>query len=276
MKSNILNYRRSQELEGIELMNANFKSNNASLHYHSEFIVGVMESGVQVYCPKAPKDKFISAGQISMINPERLHCNKSIDNKGYNYKTFNIQTNILNEIANDIAQNECSIPKFDNLTVIDVELEKRLFYLHDCLFFNELDTIQQQNYFYETIAYLIKSYSSDKPKEILNISNRKIVNLIKDYLHTHYASKITLKQLSEVSGMSSYYLNRIFSKSIGIPPHKYLINLRINKAQELLKKKYSATEVGYMAGFFDQSHFIKNFKLFLGITPKAYQAAFSK
>ena len=276
IKSNILKFHVNNDISGVELMNANFKSNKASLHYHSEFIIGVMESGVQSYCPKSPKEKIISKGHISMINPERIHSNKNLDDKGYKYRTFNIQPEVFQKIANDIGQNEVSLPNFDKVTVKDKHLENQLLYLHNCLFLNQFDTIQNQNCFYETFTYLIKTHSSNKLKGDKISANSIISNRIKEYLHTYFDSKITLEQLSEVSGLSTYYLNRVFSKSIGIPPHKYLMNLRLNKAQELLKLKNSVTEVGYMVGFFDQSHFTRNFKSFLGITPKQYQSSISQ
>lgn len=276
MKKNLLEFNINQDIQGVELMNANFKSNKASLHYHPEFIIGVMESGVQSYCPKSPKEKIISKGHISMINPERIHSNKNLDDEGYRYRTFNIQPEVFQQIANDIAQNEVSLPNFDKVTVKNKHLEEQLLQLHHCLFSNQFDTIQNQNFFYETFAYLIKTHSSNKLKGDKISANSIIFNRIKDYLHTYFDSKITLEQLSEVSGLSTYYLNRVFSKSIGIPPHKYLMNLRLNKAQELLKLKNSVTEVGYMVGFFDQSHFTRNFKSFLGITPKQYQSSISQ
>ena len=276
IKNNILKFHVNNDISGVELMNANFKSNKASLHYHPEFIIGVMESGVQSYCPKSPKEKIISKGHISMINPERIHSNKSLDDEGYRYRTFNIQPEVFQQIANDIAQDEVSLPNFDKVTVKDKHLEEQLLKLHDYLFSNQFDTIQNQNCFYETFAYLIKTHSSNKLKGDKISANSIISNRIKDYLHTYFDSKITLEQLSEVSGLSTYYLNRVFSKSIGIPPHKYLMNLRLNKAQELLKFKNSVTEVGYMVGFFDQSHFTRNFKSFLGITPKQYQSSISQ
>ncbi len=272
-KDNILKFHISKDISGVELMNANFKSNTASLHYHPEFIIGVMESGIQSYCPKSPKEKIISREHISMINPERVHSNKSIDDQGYKYRTFNIQPEIFQKIANDIARDEVLLPNFDKVTVKDKHLVAQLLYLHNYLFLNQFDTIQNQNCFYETFAYLIKTYSSNKLKTSKVNTNTIITNLIKDYLHANFDSKITLEQLSKVSGLSTYYLNRVFSKSIGIPPHKYLMNLRLNKAQELLKLKNSVTEVGYMVGFFDQSHFTRNFKSFLGITPKQYQSS---
>lgn len=272
--NNILQFTTSQDISGVELMRAHFKSNTASLHYHDDFTIGVMESGVQSYCPKG--NKVISKGHISIVNPGRMHSNKSLDEDGYRYRTFNISPQVLCQIANDIVQNEINTPSFDHLSVKDKFLETKLFQLHDCLFFNQLDTIQMQSLFYETFAYLIQTHNSDKTLELKASVNSAIINRVKEYLHTYYDTKITLEQLSQVSGISTYYLNRVFSKSQGLPPHKYLMNLRLNRALDLLKGKNTITEVGYMVGFFDQSHFIRNFKSFLGITPKEYQLAISK
>jgi AraC-like DNA-binding protein len=94
---------------------------------------------------------------------------------------------------------------------------------------------------------------------------------VMDFIHAYYTRKIELKELADVSQLSPFHLNRMFAREVGLPPHRYLINLRLNKSRELLKSQRSITDVALQVGFYDQSHYIRNFKLYLGITPKQYQ-----
>jgi AraC-like DNA-binding protein len=81
-----------------------------------------------------------------------------------------------------------------------------------------------------------------------------------------------VKQIKDAKelGVSASFLSRIFKKEIGIPIHEYLNQYRISKSLSLLKT-HSITEVGYICGFCDNSHFISIFKKYIGTTPMQYK-----
>ena len=272
MNVNKVNYCIDRDISGVELMDAYFVSNKSNPHSHNEYVIGVVESGVQNYNLKSSTAKVISKGQIPIVNPGSLHNCINVDNKGYKCRVFYVEPKVFEKIAIDIHQDITESPLFFESTVKDAFLEKMLLRLHYSLFSNGLDIIQKQNYLYEAFAYLIKNHSTVKPKVKTEI-NSITINRVREYIHANFNSKINLTDLESVAGISAYHLNRMFSKLQGVPPHQYLINLRLNKARELLKQNYSVTDVTYKTGFFDQSHFSRNFKLFLGITPKQYQLA---
>ena len=62
-------------------------------------------------------------------------------------------------------------------------------------------------------------------------------------------------------------------KSKGVPPHRYVIDRRIDKAKRLLSDNYlPLVEVGLSVGFQNQSHFTTLFHKRTGLTPKAYRS----
>jgi len=89
-------------------------------------------------------------------------------------------------------------------------------------------------------------------------------------IENNYESEITLFSLSKHLKISPSYLSRLFKNEVGIGAHEYLTQYRILMASQLLKDN-SVTEVGYMCGFNDTSHFISVFKKRIGITPKEYK-----
>ncbi len=60
---------------------------------------------------------------------------------------------------------------------------------------------------------------------------------------------------------------------MNMTPHAFLLNSKINKAKEMLKDDYSIVDVALECGFFDQSHFTRNFKSLYGTTPGQYLAS---
>jgi AraC-like DNA-binding protein len=96
------------------------------------------------------------------------------------------------------------------------------------------------------------------------------VKRARDFIEAHYTDNVTLHQLSEVSGLSSFHLSRTFRDIMGVPPHLYLIQVRIERAKTLLTDGWPLAHVAAETGFTDQSHFTKRFKAVVGVTPGRY------
>jgi len=90
------------------------------------------------------------------------------------------------------------------------------------------------------------------------------------YIEDHFEKNIKIEALSARFGISASYLSRLFKKEVGVGIHEYLTKYRILQSTYLLKE-HSVTEVCYMCGFSDSSHFISVFKKHFGITPSTYK-----
>ena len=90
------------------------------------------------------------------------------------------------------------------------------------------------------------------------------------HIEDNFQRKISIEELADITHLSESHFQRVFKSNIGISPMRYLQNLRIEKAKELIKIRNSFTDVAYDTGFFDQSHFNKYFKINVGMIPKRY------
>ncbi len=100
--------------------------------------------------------------------------------------------------------------------------------------------------------------------------NRKyIVEQLVNYLEDHYNEKISLDQIAENMYLSPFYISKIFKSETGDTPIRHLINIRLEKARDLLVNGYegSIQEIAAMVGYDDAYHFSKLFKKHYGITP---------
>ncbi len=80
-----------------------------------------------------------------------------------------------------------------------------------------------------------------------------------------------VKELSLLEHYSERHLNRLFSQYIGMNVKLFLKIMRINSViKELQKSQNSFTFIAQQAGFYDQSHFIKDFKAICGVSPMSY------
>ena len=101
-------------------------------------------------------------------------------------------------------------------------------------------------------------------------ANRKyVVDKIVEYIEDHYNEKISLDQIAENMYLSPFYISRIFKSETGSAPIRRLINIRLEKAKELLEGGYqgSIQEVAAMVGYDDAYHFSKLFKKRYGVSP---------
>jgi AraC-like DNA-binding protein len=95
---------------------------------------------------------------------------------------------------------------------------------------------------------------------------------IEEYVHANLDSTLDIDELAGLIRMSSSHFTRSFTKSVGLTPHRYVIQCRVEKARELLTATdLPLTEIALSAGFSDQSHFSRRFQELTGVPPGAYR-----
>jgi AraC-like DNA-binding protein len=98
------------------------------------------------------------------------------------------------------------------------------------------------------------------------------IEAVRTYLHEHASEPITLATLSRVAALSPFYLVRVFKSHVGIPPHRYLTVLRVERARQLLEvSSLSVTQIAQRAGFGTVSHFSTVFRTRVGLSPSQYR-----
>lgn len=126
---------------------------------------------------------------------------------------------------------------------------------------------------------LLRNYSATQPSVSLysgGLSDRQLLTVI-DYINDNLAEEIKLLDLAQLLGMSQFHFSHLFKQSIGIPPHQYVIQQRVERAKRFLKQtELSIAEVALLCGFNSHSHLSKWFRQLTGMTPKAYRVNYEK
>ena len=101
----------------------------------------------------------------------------------------------------------------------------------------------------------------------------KVIEQAVAYIRENFASDITLSALSKMFSVSPEHFSRLFKKETGLGFSKYLNSLRLQHAEQLLRKAdgQSITTVAEICGFEDSNYFSKKFKEVYGISPKKVQ-----
>jgi transcriptional regulator of acetoin/glycerol metabolism len=95
---------------------------------------------------------------------------------------------------------------------------------------------------------------------------------VREYAQVHLSDSIDLSMLAAVAGVSMHHFAREFKQSTGVTPHHYLIQKRVERAQQMLAQTgLSLAEIAYAVGFSDQGHLARHFRGLLGTTPREFR-----
>ncbi len=126
-------------------------------------------------------------------------------------------------------------------------------------------------------AHLVQNYSNATDLEGYGlhtpgqIISPQIARAIQ-FMRTRLDQPLGLDEIADAVNWSASNLTREFKRVTGMPPHQYLINLRISRAQDLLSSSdRSIAEIAFECGFSHQEHLSRHFKRLCNLTPGAYR-----
>jgi transcriptional regulator of acetoin/glycerol metabolism len=93
---------------------------------------------------------------------------------------------------------------------------------------------------------------------------------IHEYVSSNLDRNISIEELAEMAGLSVHHFARAFKQTVGMPPHSYILQRRIEQAQQMLRTtKVPLSEIALSLGFSDQSHLARHFRRMTGFPPSA-------
>ncbi|WNZ25698.1 helix-turn-helix transcriptional regulator [Leptolyngbya sp. NK1-12] len=123
-------------------------------------------------------------------------------------------------------------------------------------------------------VHLLRQYSTLRSRVVLQeggLGSRQLVQ-VADYINAHLEQDIKLADLAAVAGISQFHFSRLFKQSLGVAPHQYLLQQRIERAKQLLTTStLEIAEIALQCGFNSQSHLGKHFRAVTGVTPNSYR-----
>lgn len=183
-----------------------------------------------------------------------------------------------------LPKNHFPLPEGSYLMHTKGELRQKLFKL--CTSMAAENAVCQEGRYFMLKAYLIQMLlliirEQTTPIEMVSgcsfdSTNKKhVVERIVTYFEDHYNEKISLEQISENMYLSPFYISKIFKSETGEAPIRHLINIRLEKAKELLENGWNGSiqEVAAAVGYDDAYHFSKLFKKRYGVSPSQIKKA---
>lgn len=139
------------------------------------------------------------------------------------------------------------------------------------------DSATNENQLFELHKEMCMSYVKDMEKlRKENIYSKPVVMSI-DYIYSNLHRRITLTEIANEVRLNESYFSKLFRTETGIPVSSYIMQKKIETAQNLLvHSDYSFLEISELLAFSSQSHFISCFRKECGMTPRDYRNRFFK
>lgn len=259
---------------GVTLLNAVMSDFSYGRHAHEEFAVGITLAGLQEFTCRG--SRFRSApGDIILFNPGDVHNGNPGDKAALEYIMLYMDSGEFYPLvacAGHRIGPECRMPENH---FRDPVLKSLILKMSTLISHERKSAIEYEHCLYELAAGLAKRLGLFRP-DAWKRDKDTLLMRVREYMHDNIAEDISIDLLSGVANMSKFHFIRLFRTQFGLTPHKYLLNLRVNRARNLLELGTAPTDAAQELGFFDVSHLNRHFKRVYGLTPKQYQVQLFK
>lgn len=215
----------------------------------------------------------VPSGRLTVVMPGEAHTPVDPDHRDRDseHLTLYVDPGALTAAARELAGRPAALPFFRDLTVADAVTVARFARTHAALAGGPatVSVLDEDVRLLGFVGGLLRRYGGVVAAPPLPPAHRA-VRRAREYLHEHRAGTVSLADLARVSELSPYHLTRLFTADVGIPPHAYQLQLRVDHAKRLLLAGRPVSDAGHEAGFFDLSHFTRHFKRYVGVPPGRY------
>ena len=218
----------------------------------------------------------VQEGDLLIINPGVRH--QALGSPGTANSTTEFFVGFTDIQLKGYPSNTLPLPEEGCLIHTTGELRQRLFKI--CSAMEAENAVCWQGRYFMLKAYLMQMIllvlrdQSEPPQlsqgySFESVNKKYVVEQMVNYFEDHYSEKISLDQIAENMYLSPFYISKIFKSETGDTPIRHLINIRLEKAKEILESGVGGNiqEVAASVGYEDAYHFSKLFKKRYGITP---------
>lgn len=261
-------YFKPAGINGLELLTCPDANYLFPPHFHQAYCIWHNDNGGEYYTHRG-NSYILQPNNFGIIAPGEVHSNHACNANARNLITFYLDPVELQTIGAQIKDSEVGEVEFRTDFYRNTDSLQALVALHHMLN-NSTSSLERESTFLETFALLIKRHSVTRLHDGRVSSEPGRVAKIIELFHAHLAEDVSLVDLAGRFDCTPYYLIRFFKKTIGLSPHAYLIQLRLEKAKQLLGQGLSIVDTALDTGFADQSHLTRHFKARFGIPPGVY------
>jgi AraC-like DNA-binding protein len=259
---------REPSLFNAEFLRATYPTHKFPQHSHDEYAIGFIERGAQMFLEGRRERTIMPAGTICVINPGQVHEGGPATDGGWDYRMIYLPRSALaNILGIDGQLPERALPFFDAPVIDDPELLSVMRAAHSCSESPDASWLEKSSRLMLVLRQLASRHGQGERPGFLPRAASGAVKRAREYIDSRMEANPTLNEIADAAGLSSFHLLRQFKLAVGLPPHAYLMQRRVDQARRLLLRGYPMREVAIRVGYADQAHFSREFRRFYGVAP---------
>ncbi|MBV4457951.1 AraC family transcriptional regulator [Pseudomonas sp. COR58] len=237
-------------------------------HSHAHFSIGAITAGRSTYVHEQSQQE-VAAGTVVLMNPGDVHACNPIDDQPWSYLMLYVETPWLTDLQHQMGFSaDLEFRRFSAIRSDDPELFRDLQTLYGVLVDRQQDVLCKESAAVEFFSDLQTRLNPAQPP--VREPNVKLEHAAA-FIREHCTQLLSLDDICAAAQLSPSYLIRAFKHHYGMTPHAFVVNQRIQFAQERLRSGQLIADVALEAGFADQAHFQRVFKQHLAATPGQYR-----
>jgi len=189
-----------------------------------------------------------------------------------------LRQQVVEEVANDFGLPHAGrvelVPK---LGVRDPMIEQLALNVREVLLNKDPAAHMYVDYVARLLAaHLLRKHSASGSSDVISplggLSRAQVERAI-DYMEARLSETLTLEEVARAAGLSASHFARRFKSAMGIPPHQYLMHMRVERAKRMLQQREPIVEIALACGFSHQEHLTRVFRRLAGVTPASFRRA---
>jgi AraC-like DNA-binding protein len=204
--------------------------------------------------------------KLFVFNPAEPHSAWMGASRRWRYRSLYLTSPGLSELAEALGLTE--VPYFTRNTFVDADLIAAFHALHD-----QTDDFRARERLIAAFGALFARYGGHGPRLALAHHCRTDLGRAMQVIRAHHTEALHLSDVASAVGLNSFQLIGMFRQSVGLTPHAFLIQVRLETACRHLRRGRSLADAAAEAGFYDQSAMHRHFKRHYGITPRQFARA---
>jgi AraC-like DNA-binding protein len=253
----------TQPADGVELLRAWFGGRAFARHRHDTYAIGVTEAGVQMFEYRGRLERS-TPGQVVVLHPDEAHDGRAGDRAGFGYRIVYVEPAKIAAAVRTIRGRPAPLPFVRDPVFGSPRLARAV----TAAFQSAREPLALDALVLRLAEGLIDAGAhgdGPRPPRL----DHAALERARAFLHDRRAI-VRSAELETVTGLDRYELARQFRAAYGTSPYRYSLMRRLDFARSRLGGAMPVAELALVAGFADQAHFTRMFRMAFGVTPGCY------